>query len=161
MLFGAPTWACAQGASLGTDASSAFNCGARQCRGERIRHHEKGDEANDNPSVGQAGTATLGEGAAPNRAGCRPRAAKRRPDHDEESGSNPEADTATDSARRTTRASGSCNSSPDSYALFTAASMAEKGRTATVERAVARRYPYAGSIEKRLSVGQRPFGVWP
>jgi hypothetical protein len=36
--------------------------------------------------------------------------------------------------------------------------MAAQGRSATIDkRAVARRYPYAGSIERRLSVGQRPF----
>ena len=65
-LFGAATLACAQGASLGTDASSASRTAApANAAASGFTIEEKGVKQSDNSSVGQAGTVTLGGGAAP------------------------------------------------------------------------------------------------
>ena len=66
VLFGAPTLACAQGASLGTDASSVSrNATPASAAASGFAIDEKGVKQTGNPSVGKAGTVTLGEGAAP------------------------------------------------------------------------------------------------
>jgi hypothetical protein len=64
VLFGTATLACAQGASLGTDASSASRTAApASAAASGFTIDEKGVKRTGNPSVGQAGTVTLGEGA--------------------------------------------------------------------------------------------------
>ena len=66
VLSGAATLACAQGASLGTDASSASRTAApASAAASGFAIDEKGVKQTGNPSVGQAGTVTLGGGAAP------------------------------------------------------------------------------------------------
>jgi hypothetical protein len=66
VIFGAATLACAQGASLGTDTSSASRTAApASAAASGFVIDEKGVKQPGNPSVGQAGTVTLGGGAAP------------------------------------------------------------------------------------------------
>jgi len=66
VLFGAATLACAQGASLGTDASSASRTAApASAPATGLAINEKGVSQSGNPSAGQAGTVTLGGVAAP------------------------------------------------------------------------------------------------
>ncbi|MEO8303709.1 MAG: hypothetical protein ABI724_06290 [Betaproteobacteria bacterium] len=66
VLFGAATLACAQGASLGTHASSASRTAApANAAASGFAIEEKGVKQTDNSSVGKAGTVTLDGGAAP------------------------------------------------------------------------------------------------
>ena len=66
VLFGAATLACAQGASLGADATSASRTAAPvSAAASGSVSDEKAVMQTGNPSVDQGGTVTLGGGAAP------------------------------------------------------------------------------------------------